>query len=617
LVGATCNDGNATTFSDVCSAGGVCAGTPGQCNVDADCPASSNVCAGARVCSNHTCVDGAPRADGTSCNDAKASTLYDICEAGTCRGYACGSDAQCSDLEGCNGVERCLNRACVAGTAMVCGDGNVCNGTESCRASACVAGTSMQCPLDGGPCFDSFCDPALGCRVELHPDGSACTTATSGLAGQCASGLCAADATLPPDDTVPVSCETAYGPPTLVHQTLSDKPETSRTIVWSAPLHPMGALLEYRLKSGSSWTALRASPESSSGCEAVWSVTLTGLVPRARYVYRVSGASAGGPVFSESFSLRTGPVSTRDRFKFAFFSSNGLSASAQSPQAANVLGQIKYGGYPLVLGGGGYALSTEAIAARAAANTAEAVLAWKRQASAVTANSIFAPVLGDTEVESFAHGERASDYVEFMSGAVNGSAQNESYSFDFNGAHFLALHAPGLGSVHPGTPEGAEHLAWIESDLASARAAGARWIVVYMHTDLFSSERSDAVTASVRQALGAILQRYGVNLVLSGEGNSYERSRPLRGSLENPTPGPLGYRVVTARDGIVFVRAGSGGRTAFGSWLSSALPSWSAVRNNTRAVFLDVTVDGTAIGVSAYALDARGMRTVIDSVELR
>ncbi len=112
LVGATCNDGNATTFSDVCSAGGVCAGTPGQCNVDADCSASSNVCAGPRVCSNHTCVDGAPRADGTTCNDAKASTLYDICEAGTCRGYACGSDAQCSDLEGCNGVERCLNRAC-------------------------------------------------------------------------------------------------------------------------------------------------------------------------------------------------------------------------------------------------------------------------------------------------------------------------------------------------------------------------------------------------------------------------------------------------------------------------------------------------------------------------
>ena len=614
LRGTTCNDGNANTYNDVCGTSGACAGTLGQCNLDTDCPTSSNVCAGPQVCSNHTCVAGAPRVDGTSCSDGSASTRYDICEAGTCRGYACGSDAHCGDAENCNGVERCLNRTCVGGTPMVCGDGNVCNGTESCRASTCVAGTAMQCPAEGGPCFDAFCDPELGCRVELHPDSSTCTTETSGVAGQCATGICVASTPPPPTGGEPATCETAYGPPSYVHQTLTDSPETSRRIVWSAPLHPMGALLQYRPRTGTVWTALRGSPESTSGCDAIWSVTLSGLAPRSSYVYRVTGASAEGPVYSESYALRTGPISTRERFKFAFFASNGLRASAQSPQASAVLAQIKYGGYPFVLGGGGYALSNEAIASGAVANAAEAVAAWKRQAGVVTANSIFAPVLGDTEVESFAHAERAGDYAEFM---TDGSAPNESYSFNFNGAHFLALHAPGLGSVHPGTEAGAAHLAWIESDLAAARAAGARWIVVYMHTDLFSSERSDAVTAAVRQALGATLQRHRVNLVLSGEGNSYERSRALRGSLESPTPGPLGHRAVTATDGIVFVRAGSGGRTAFGSWLSATPPSWSAVRNNSRAAFLSVTVDRYAIGVAAYGLDARGLRTVIDSVEIR
>ena len=612
LRGTTCNDGNATTFNDVCSAAGTCAGTAGQCNVDADCGVPTGACAGPRACSNHTCVTGAPRADGTTCSDGSAATRYDICEAGSCRGYACGNNADCGDFADCNGVERCLNRICVAGTPMVCGDGNICNGTESCAVSTCVAGTAPQCPLDGGPCFDSFCDPAQGCRVQAHPDGSTCTTATSGEAGQCSSGLCTANTTPPPGGP-PATCETAYGPPLDVHQALVDTPETSRKIVWSAPLNPMGALLQYRLEGASAWTTIHAFPEASSGCEAVWSVTLTGLRPRARYTYSVTGASAAGPVSSESFLLRTGPVSTLDRFKFAFFASNGLKSSAQSAQAANVLALIKYGAYPLVLGGGGYALSSEAIASGAAANATEAVAAWKRQASVVTANSIFVPVLGDTEVESFAHAESAADYAEFMPAA----SPNGSYSYDFNGVHFVALHAPTLGSLHPSTSTGAERLAWIEADLASARAGGARFIVVYLHTDLFSSERSDAVTATVRRELGVILTRYGVNLVLSGEGNSYERSRGLRGDLEFPTVAPLTNTVVTARDGIVFVRAGSGGRTAFGSWLSTTLPSWSAVRNNTRPAFLSVTVDGTAIRVITYALDASGKRTAIDSFEIR
>ncbi|MEX2205953.1 MAG: metallophosphoesterase family protein [Myxococcota bacterium] len=618
LLGTTCNDGNASTHDDVCSASGVCAGTLGQCNVDADCGASSNPCGGPRVCSNHTCVDGAPRADGTTCNDGSASTRYDVCESGTCRGYACGSDAHCGDGEACNGAERCLNRSCVAGTPLTCGDGNVCNGSETCRNSTCVAGTAMQCSLEGGPCFDAFCDPALGCRVETHPDGTTCTTSASSLAGQCASGLCVANAPPPPDDEEeePTTCDTAYGPPSLVHQVLSATPETSRKIVWSAPLHPLGAVLEYRLRGASAWTSLRAAPESSSGCGAVWSATLTGLNPNAFYDYRVSGSSAQGPVMSDVYAVRTGSAATGRRFKFAFLAGNGLGASPQSTQALNVLERVDLLGYPLVLGGGGYALSKEAIAAGAAPNAAAAVAAWKRQAGRVTANSIFAPVLGDSEVESYMHDERAADYAEFMRSPAGGAPRSGSYSFDFNGTHFVALHAPGLGAVHPSTAAGVANLAWLETDLAAARAAGARWIVVYMHADVFSTERVEAETTGVRKALGAILQRHGVNLVLSGDATSFERSKALRGPLEDPIPGPIAWRISTATDGIVFVRAGSGGRTAFGSWVL-AKPDWTAFRNNSRAVYVSVIVTEWTLRVASYGLDANGMRTVVDAIEIR
>ena len=612
--GTTCSDGNATTFDDVCTASGSCAGTPGQCEVDTDCAASTDMCAGPRVCSSHMCVSSAPRADGTTCSDGNASTRFDVCQSGVCRGFACGSDAQCSDGEACNGAERCVSNACVAGPPMVCGDGDVCNGAETCRNSTCLAGTSVQCPADPGPCMDSFCDPAAGCRVQAHPNGSMCTMTGTSAPGQCSAGACVA--TMPGGGgTDPTTCEAAFGAPSDVHQVRTDEPETSRKIVWSAPLNPMGSLLEYR-KQGGKWTSLRAVPESSSGCEAVWSATIMRLKPGIRYSYRVSGASAQGRVWSEVFALHTGPVSLRERFKFAFFASNGVDGSDQSPQAKEVLTKIKKGGFPLVLGGGGYALSNEAMAAGEAANADEAVEMWKDQASVVTGNAIFAPVLGDTEIESFAHAERAADYAEFMGGATTGSAVNGSYSYDFAGTHFVAVHAPNLGMIHPGTAAGAENLAWIEADLAAARAAKARWIVVYMHTDLFSSQQSPTTTATARTALGTIFQRHGVNLVLSGEGDSYERTKALSGNLASPRVAPVAEEVVTETDGIVFIRAGSGGRTDFGDWVAMNPPLWSAHRNNTLPIFLQMNAGANTLRVTAIALDEKGKKVIVDTIEI-
>jgi hypothetical protein len=193
---------------------------------------------------------------------------------------------------------------------------------------------------------------------------------------------------------------------------------------------------------------------------------------------------------------------------------------------------------------------------------------------------------------------------------------NGSYSYDYAGAHFVALHAPNLGMIHPGTSAGVENLAWLEADLAAARAAQVRWIVVYMHTDLFSSEKSTTATATARQAVGDILQRHGVNLVLSGEGDSYERSRGLSGNLASPKVAPAAKEVVTDTDGIVFMRAGSGGRTAFGTWATAEKPAWSAFRDNTHAVFLNLNAGANSLRVSAIGLDAKGKKVVLDKIEI-
>ncbi|HTO07700.1 MAG TPA: metallophosphoesterase family protein [Myxococcota bacterium] len=643
--GSTCDDGNAMTFSDMCQPSGTCAGTLGQCNADADCPAPADSCAGPQSCVNHKCVAGSsPKPDETTCSDGKTATKYDVCRSGVCRGFACGNDAQCSDGQACDGVERCVNNACVAGTPMVCSDGNVCNGTETCVGSACVPGTAMQCPTDDGPCFDAFCDPTLGCRVTMHPDGESCLTQMSGADGTCAAGVCVATPTQPPaspdpmpptndpnmtptdpnnprDPRPPVTpsqtaCSGSFAAATDVHQELGQDSETTRTIVWNAPLNPMGSVLQYRQESDGFWRSLRAVPKKVNGCDATYSVTLQNLSASARYRYRVSGAATTGRDFSDGFALQPGPATPRSKFKVAFVAGNGLQQSAPSAEADAVLDSIKKGHFPLVLGGGGYALSAEAIANGAASNTQQAIDMWKDQASVVTSNSIFAPVLGDTEVASSVHQEVAADYAEYLT-LTDPNAANPSYSYDFGSTHFVAVNAPTVGNIHPSTTAGAATLAWLDADLAAARAKGVRWIVIYMHADLFSSEKTDASVQTPRNAIAPMLMKYGVNLVLSGEGNSFERTRPLKGaSLAPSTMLPDLQEVTTANDGVIFMRSGSGGHVAFKPWLRAAQPTWSAVRDNTHPVYLQLTLSDKQLEVTAYGLDEKGKKVLVDDLKI-
>src|SRR5262249_57435496 len=88
------------------------------------------------------------------------------------------------------------------------------------------------------------------------------------------------------------------------------------------------------------------------------------------------------------------------------------------------------------------------------------------------------------------HQEVAADYAEYLT-LTDPNAANPSYSYDFGATHFVAVNAPTLGNIHPQTAVGAATLAWLNADLAAARAKGARWIVIYMHTDLYSNAQAE------------------------------------------------------------------------------------------------------------------------------
>ncbi len=65
----------------------------------------------------------------------------------------CTTDAECADGLFCNGIEHCVNGACVAGNPRCPDDGLFCDGTESCNE------TTDSCHSSGNPCpIGQACD---------------------------------------------------------------------------------------------------------------------------------------------------------------------------------------------------------------------------------------------------------------------------------------------------------------------------------------------------------------------------------------------------------------------------------------------------------------------------
>ena len=174
-----CDDGNACTVLDTC-AGGVC--LPGAATGCDDLePCTSDSCNPQSGCVNTPNV--AP------CDDGNACTLADKCSAASCQSgvaLTCNDGNPCTD-DGCDAQSGCLS---VANTSS-CSDNNVCTVGDACLATACVPGKAKPCD-DDNPCTADGCDPTQGCghvATSLScDDGDVCTTNDHCAAGKCSGG---------------------------------------------------------------------------------------------------------------------------------------------------------------------------------------------------------------------------------------------------------------------------------------------------------------------------------------------------------------------------------------------------------------------------------------------
>lgn len=96
------------------------------------------------------------------------------------------------------------------------------------------------------------------------------------------------------------------------------------------------------------------------------------------------------------------------------------------------------------------------------------------------------------------------------------------YAFDYGNIHFISLNSMDW--------QGSQMLEWLYADLAQSESS---WTIVFWHHPAYSRGAYDSDVSSelaqMRTEVMPILERYGVDLVLTGHNHCYERSYLING----------------------------------------------------------------------------------------
>ncbi len=250
-------------------------------------------------------------------------------------------------------------------------------------------------------------------------------------------------------------------------------------------------------------------------------VRITGLQPGTRYYYAV-GSAAGMLASGNDHFVATAP-SSADSTRIWVLGDAGTAYTGQYNVRDAYYAATGSAATDLILllGDNAYDNGTDAEYQAKMFNVYDRILR----------NAPVWSTLGNHDGYSASSAAQTGPYYDIFSlpGAGEGggvpSGTEAYYSFDWGNIHFVSLNSYDVSRSVTGAM-----LTWLEADL---QANDKDWLVAFFHHPPYSkgSHNSDTETAMVEMRTNAlpILERHGVDLVLSGHSHSYERSMLIDG----------------------------------------------------------------------------------------
>lgn len=224
---------------------------------------------------------------------------------------------------------------------------------------------------------------------------------------------------------------------------------------------------------------------------------------------------------------------------------------------------------------------------------------WQYNADILTSHLPFAPVLGNHEAYSM-EWQFAYPYTYKALFAVPyGSPREQSrltYSFDYGDVHYVSLNTD-YEELHAQDPDMlTNEAAWLDADLAAAKKAGKR-LIVMMHRPPWNSPYNGKLDINGTYFM-PIFDKYEVPLVFTAHEHCYERTVPVKADTQ-------------AETGTIYIATGRSGTE---SWDASRRKPTDAVYYNPMdmPMYLTLQVEPKDFRVTAFKNDG----TIIDTTTI-
>lgn len=224
---------------------------------------------------------------------------------------------------------------------------------------------------------------------------------------------------------------------------------------------------------------------------------------------------------------------------------------------------------------------------------------WQYNADILTSHLPFAPVLGNHEAYSMEWKFAYPYTYKALFAVPYGSPQGQSrltYSFDYGDVHYVSLNTD-YEELHAQDPDMlTNEAAWLDADLAAAKKAGKR-LIVMMHRPPWDSPYH-GVLDSNGKCFMPIFDKYDVPLVFTAHDHCYERTVPVKNDTQ-------------AKTGTIYIATGRSGTE---SWDASRRKPTDVVYYNPidMPMYLTLQVEPADFRVTAFKNDG----TIIDTATI-